>query len=134
MESVLWWPSTYGTNPGVCCYSHDTPWKKIDFPFPAGNQLQVVFWLVVELSGLNLFSFILFYFLCDVTDSVSCIRMMLFPYCHPSLLTLKIFLLLFPHRFLSLEEKGFDKDIQFRTESSKVSFSLHIAQLWVSVN
>lgn len=50
---------------------------------------------------------------------------------HPPLLALKIFLLTLLCRFLNPEE--FNKDNLFMNECSKVSYSLYVVQLWVSV-
>lgn len=53
-------------------------------------------------------------------------------YIHPPWL-LTFFPLSLPQRFLSLKEEGFDEDISFTSEFSKVSCPLHSFQLWVFV-
>ena len=50
-----------------------------------------------------------------------------------STVALKVILSRIPHRSLSLEGRALMTKIPFRTEYSKVSHSLHIVQLWVSV-
>ena len=51
----------------------------------------------------------------------------------PSPLVLTIFLPPFLHSFLSPKGEGFNEDIPFRTEYSKLSYSLNIVWMWVSV-
>lgn len=54
---------------------------------------------------------------------------LLFPWCHPTLLDLTIFLPPLAHSVLNV----FDGDIPFMTECSKICYFLYIIQLWVSV-
>lgn len=70
--------------------------------------------------------------LCGFICSHFRVRKTLLTWSHPLLLPLVIF----PHllgRSLSPWEEGFDTDTPFRVESYKVTYSLHVDQLWVSV-
>lgn len=119
-----------------------TSLERHDFTFPSRNQLQITSRLRVGICVY--FLFMLWFYLiwtctchlCTVTVSdfyffQPCyVWMIICPQSHlPPLALNPPFL----QRSNNLERKGFDKDILFSTEYSKVAYSLHIVQLWFSV-
>lgn len=147
--SPIWSASGHGAWPIVGWWPSDTPLEESSF-FQQPSTV-TSFLAGVELRSLSLLwagiclVWICAGLMCDLTVSMSscvhqscCVWMMFFPWDHLWPLGLQSQLFQFPfilHRFLSLGGGGGgDKDILFKAECSKVSYSLHIIHSWVSVD
>lgn len=118
----------------------DNPLEKTDFPFPSRNSFMVA-WHFGPVSPSQCWDFVCFGPVqvlgsCDslfelVCVSVNCVYKMPFSWGHLPSPALTIFLLPLLHR--SPLQDGFDRDTPFRAWFSKVSYSLRISSLWISM-